>query len=323
MFDFHYDLLTKLYISYLNNDFCEVEAICQAFRQNNIKALLANLCFETEAEMKKEYHPNYWNPEVGIKEMFQITVQLAKKYIPSDIEVYYSIEGCDFLEIEDLEEFYQMGLRSILPVWNHSNQYGSGNRTCQGLTPKGKALIEKAVEVGIAIDLSHMNEKTFEDSLNVIENLQKQGKKAIFFASHSNIRRLCNIKRNLTDEQCLKLCRLGGKIGLLSNRNFVIEKALQKHIPTSELEKAYLKQVLYLEALVGGVDFIVLSTDDMGWDAIPANDPELSKLAIYPYQEIANRIKNTFYGYYTEDEIEKMMYQNGKTLFYTESRVKK
>lgn len=34
MLDFHYDVLTKLYISYLNNDFEEVEQICKSFRKD-------------------------------------------------------------------------------------------------------------------------------------------------------------------------------------------------------------------------------------------------------------------------------------------------
>lgn len=315
MFDFHYDLLTQLYISYLNQDFNEVKKFCQSFREENVKAVIANLCFETEEEMKLEYHKNYWDPNVGIKEMFQIAISLVSKFVAPEISVYYSIEGCDFVEIEDLEELYQMGLRSILPVWNHANQYGSGSRTKLGLTEKGRLLIQKAVELGIAIDLSHMNQKTFFDTLNEIERLQKVGKKVIFFASHSNVRTICDRERNLTDEQLLRLHQLGGKVGIFSNRNFVIEKALSKNIGIEELKTAYLNHIIYTDQLLGGIDSIVLSTDDMGWDAAFANDPDFSLLAIYSYPTIQKEICKTLGNYYTEEQIEKMLYKNGVQLF--------
>lgn len=312
MIDFHYDLLTKLYISYLNNDFKEAEEICKAFRLNNIRALVANLCFETEEEMKKEYHKDYWNPNVGIKEMFYIATTLVSSFVNSDISVYYSIEGCDYVEIDDLEELYEMGLRVILPVWNHQNQYGSGNRTDCGLTKKGEELIKKAVSLGIAIDLSHANEETFDGIINIIETLQKEKQKVIFFASHSNVRSLCNRKRNLTDKQLLQIKRLGGKVGIFSNRNFVVENALKNKIGLKQLKQAYLEHIKYVEELFGGIDSIVLSTDDMGWDSTPSGDLEFSELAIYPCSSILNEIRKTLMDYYSEEDIERLLYKNGR-----------
>lgn len=318
MFDFHYDLLTQLYISYLNDDFKKVSEFCKSFREDNVKAVLANMCFETEAEMKEDYHPNYWNPQVGLKKMFFIATSLVSKFVPSDIEVYYSIEGCDYVEIEDLEDLYKMGLRSILPVWNHQNQYGSGSRTNEGLTEKGVALIEKAVELGIAIDLSHANGKTFFGMLDVIERLQKEGKKVTFFASHSNVKNLCDRERNLTDDQIMRLVSLGGKIGLLSNRNFVVKNALDKQVSIEELKDAYVKQIQYIEHLTGKIDAIVLSTDDMGWVAISANDPDYAKLAIYPYSHIAYELKEFLEKSYDQEIIYQLLYGNGKQLFSKE-----
>lgn len=153
--------------------------------------------------MKKEYHSNYWNPDIGLKQMFHIATTLVSDFVPSNIDVYYSIEGCDYVKIEDLEELYEMGLRVILPVWNHQNQYGSGNRTEMGLTEKGKELIKKAVYLGISIDLSHANQETFHDIIILIDRLKKVNQEVLFFASHSNARTLCNRMRNLTDEQLL------------------------------------------------------------------------------------------------------------------------
>ena len=274
--------------------------------------MIANLCFETESEMKNEYHPNYWNPNIGLKQMFNIATTLVSDFVTPNIDVYYSIEGCDYVELEDLEALYEMGLRVILPVWNHQNQYGSGNRTEMGLTEKGRLLIRKAVHLGIAIDLSHANQKTFHDIITIIDTLKKAGEEVLFFASHSNVRTLCNRKRNLTDEQLLQIHHLGGKVGIFSNRNFVLENSLQNQIPTKQLEQAYLNQIEYVKTLFGGIESIVLSTDDMGWCSTPAHDMEYSKLAIYPYNSIAKRIRETLKLRYNEEDIEKILYKNGK-----------
>ncbi len=315
MFDFHYDLLTKLYISYLNDDFGEIEEICKAFRLDNVSMLIANLSFETEQEMKKEYHQGYWNSEVGMKEIFYIATSLVSQFVAPEIEVIYSIEGCDYVELDDLPILYEMGLRSIIPVWNHQNQYGSGNRTEAGLTQKGIQLIEKAVDLGIAIDLSHANPETFYDMIDVIKRLQDNHKKVVFFASHSNARTLCDRARNLTDEQLLCIHKLGGKVGVFSNRNFVVQHDLQKKVSLDQLKQAYLKHIRYLESLFGGIDSIVLSTDDMGWLATPAGDLEYAQLAIYPYSNIAELLSNTLSTVYGPEDVEKLLYKNGRQLF--------
>ncbi|MCI9234101.1 MAG: hypothetical protein HFH08_05885 [Bacilli bacterium] len=323
MFDFHYDLLTKLYISYLNQDFCEIREICKAFRKDNVFSVVANLCFETVEEMKKEYHPNYWNPNVGILEMFYIATNLVSRFVSPEVDVIYSIEGCDYVELEDLPILYQMGLRSIIPVWNHQNQYGSGNRTNTGLTEKGKQLIELAITLGIAIDLSHANEETFDGIIEVIEKMKKSNKEVIFFASHSNVKTLCDVPRNLTEQQLLAIQRLGGKVGLFSNRNFVLRDALQNGIQIEQLKHAYLEQIRYVEKLFGGLDSIVLSTDDMGWVASSSNDPEFALLSIYPYSQIVQNLSQTLSKVYDEEEIKKLLYKNGIQLFNKRDVIRK
>ena len=57
----------------------------------------------------------------------------------------------------------------------------------------------------MAVDLSHLNDKSF---FEVIDRAEKP------IASHSNCRSVCDISRNLSDEQIKLICEKGGVIGL-------------------------------------------------------------------------------------------------------------
>ena len=154
MFDMHYDLLSVAYCCYLKGDYSYLEEWCKAYRDNNVRGVVGNLYFMSLDEMKEELHPNYYREDVSVCDMFRISTNIIKEMLP-DTELMFSIEGCDFLDVSDLEELYDMGLRNILPVWNNQNEYGSGNRSQEGLTEKGKKLLDKAISLGISIDLSH------------------------------------------------------------------------------------------------------------------------------------------------------------------------
>ena len=141
MIDLHFDLLTKLYTSYLENDFKYIEQFMNNLNNDNVEGLIANLSFMSKEEMIKEYHRRYYDKYVSVVDMFKISKYLLDKYLPNDILVIMSIEGCDYVDIKDLDVLYNIGLRAVLPIWNEENKYGSGNRTNKGLTDIGKAFI--------------------------------------------------------------------------------------------------------------------------------------------------------------------------------------
>lgn len=214
MFDMHYDLLTVAYVCYLKNDYTYLEKWCQSYRDDNVVGVIANLYFMSEEEMRRELHPNYFQKNVSVVEMFRISTEIVRKFLPHTFLVY-SIEGCDYLEVSELEELHELGLRNILPVWNHPNRYGSGKFGHYGLTEEGKKLMDEAIRLGISIDLSHANKKTFYDIIDYLEEKRRENKKFFVLASHSNARVLCNRSRNLEDDQILKIGKLDGMIGVL------------------------------------------------------------------------------------------------------------
>ena len=137
MIDMHYDLLSILYYCYLRNDFSYINDLQKYFNNNNVTGLIANLYFMSEEEMQTEMP----NTTIDVVKMFQISTELFKKFFPN-IDVVFSIEGCDYIkDVSELKKLKDLGLGSILLVWNNKNKYGSGSKANEGLTKEGQNFI--------------------------------------------------------------------------------------------------------------------------------------------------------------------------------------
>lgn len=306
MVDTHYDLLSICYRCYLRNDYSDIEKFSKEIKQSGVKCIFANLYFMSKEEMIHELHPNYYNENVSVLEMFKISKSILIKYL-QNIDFIYSIEGCDYINVSDLEDLYNEGLRSILIVWNNKNKYGSGNRSKSGLTKKGKEFLNKAIELGIGIDLSHTNKKTFFDIINYIKLKKKENKNIVCYASHSNARSLHDIERNLTDKQLECIKEINGYVGVISNNYFIDKKETSE-----EKSKEYLKHIIYISNIVG-VNRIMLSTDDMRF----ASDiDEIYKYRpIYEYSNIKQEIESELSNYFNKKEINMIMYKNAHEIY--------
>jgi membrane dipeptidase len=128
----------------------------------------------------------------------------------------FHIEGAEAIDtdLNALEVFYQSGLRSLGLVWSRPNAFGHGvpfrfpssPDTGPGLTDAGRALVRTCNELGVLIDLSHLNEKGFWDVARLSS--------APLVATHSNAHALCPISRNLTDDQLRAIRDSGGMVGV-------------------------------------------------------------------------------------------------------------
>jgi len=128
------------------------------------------------------------------------------------------MEGADPIESpRDLTEFYNKGVRIIGLAWNDKNHYASGYETNSGLSDLGKELILRMNELGITLDLSHLNEICFWESIDLT--------KLIPIATHSNAKSLTDHPRNLNDDQLKAIASRGGVIGIVLFDTFLkIEK---------------------------------------------------------------------------------------------------
>ena len=242
--------------------------------------------------------------DIDVLKMFKISTNLFEKYFPDKL-VIYSIEGCDYIKDEDeLEKLYNLGLRNILLVWNNENKYGSGNRSCKGLTDLGKSFIKKAVSLGISIDLSHMNKNTFWDSIELLKMLKNDGYKIKVIASHSNSYLLCQNKRNLDDEQIRAIKDLSGMIGLVGYGPFI-------NVDEKNLEENYLNHIKHVESIVG-IDNVMIATDNMEFATVLFNLDE--DISLLNHKNIKKDLTNILKNYYNEEEINKIIRINGERL---------
>jgi membrane dipeptidase len=107
-----------------------------------------------------------------------------------------------------------LGLRSLGLVWSRPNAYAHGvpfrfpssPDTGPGLTEAGRDLVRECNQLGVLIDLSHLNEKGFWDVAGLSE--------APLVATHSNAHALCPSSRNLTDRQLDAVKDSDGMVGV-------------------------------------------------------------------------------------------------------------
>ena len=121
-----------------------------------------------------------------------------------------SIEGCEVFQdgLEKVAFWRDRGIRMGAPVWNNENALGTPAKknSTDGLTDYGVKVINEMQRLGIAVDVSHLNEQGFYD-------LFRKGSRPPM-ASHSCCRALCDHFRNLTDDQIRKMIQYGGFIGV-------------------------------------------------------------------------------------------------------------
>ena len=296
MIDMHYDMLSVIYQCYLRNDYSYIEKWIKNYNSDNVSGLLANLYFMNEEEMKAEIG----NREINVLEMFRITTDILKKYLPNT-KVIYSIEGCDYIkDTNELEELYKLGLRNILIVWNNPNKYASGNRGDYGLTELGKEFLIKAIDLGISIDMSHMNRKTFDDTVILLKEQMSLGKEIRVIASHSNCYDLYNHERNLTDEQLLSIKEFNPVIGLVSYTKFVGSGVF-------DYKDMYLQHIKRVVSLLG-INCVGVSTDDMSFDR-ELFDQDFGDM-IFDYSVVKKDLILLLKEVFNDEEIEKIMYKN-------------
>lgn len=297
MIDMHHDLLSIIYQCYLRNDYSYIKKWISNYNSDNVSGVIANLYFMNEDEMKEEIG----NEKIDVLKMFKISTELCKKMLP-DLNILYSIEGCDYIkDTHELEELYKLGLRNILLVWNNPNKYASGNRGEYGLTDLGRKLISKAIELGISIDLSHLNKKSFYDTVEFLRKQKGEGRDVNVIVSHSNCSYLFKHERNLDDEQLMALKDFNPVVGLVSYAPFVGCGNV------ADLKNKYLMHIEHVVSLLG-IESVGVSTDDMGF-AVELFD-ERPEVEIFNYKDVKKELIELLRKRFTLEDIDKILYKN-------------
>ncbi len=117
------------------------------------------------------------------------------------------MENADpILEPKQFEEWYGRGVRVVGPAWVRT-RYCGGTREPGGLTALGRELLEVMAGFNALLDVSHMAEESFFESLERYEGS--------IIASHTNPRRFRNSDRHFSDEMIRLLAERDGVMGIV------------------------------------------------------------------------------------------------------------
>jgi len=230
-----------------------------------------------------------------------------------------------------LRIYYNLGIRSMTLVHFTNNNWADSSTdkpVHNGLTAFGKEVVREMNRLGMIVDISHVSDKTFYDTLAVTTKPM--------IASHSSCRALSPVPRNMTDDMIRALAKNGGVIGINFGEGFLNPKdaemlmhavrktdtAPAKEGPVldkytkDQLEKELATKVPSFGTLddavkhidhavkIAGIDHVGIGSDFDGISAAPKGLEDISKM---PALAAALRQKG-----YTEQDIRKIF--GGNTL---------
>jgi len=176
------------------------------------------------------------------------------------LAVVLHFEGAEAIdpELHHLEAFYQLGLRSLGITWSRPNAFGCGvpfkypasPNIGPGLTEAGKELVCACNDLGIMLDLSHLNEQGFWDvaKLSAVP----------LVATHSAAHALTPRTRNLTDEQLDAIGDSNGVVGVtFTIHDLRPDGGLEGDVPLAALVRHidYIAQRIGIDHVAFGSDF--------------------------------------------------------------------
>ncbi|MBQ7567377.1 dipeptidase [bacterium] len=225
--------------------------------------------------------------------------ELQRNMQEERLSLVLHIEGAEAIDFElnSLELYYQAGLRSLGLVWSRPNIFGNGvpferpgNPDCGfGLTPAGRRLVRRCNELGIIVDMAHLNEKGFWDVA--------KASAAPLVVSHSASYSMAPSARNLTDAQLRAIADSDGIVGI--TLHVADLRPDGQYNPRRGLE--YFMEHLSHIAEIIGIDHVGLGSDFDG-ACMPEELPEVSKLP-----KLLDAMREAGLS---EDDIEKFAYRN-------------
>ena len=142
--------------------------------------------------------------------------------------VLMGIEGGHAIEdsLGALREFYRLGVRYMTLTHTNTNHWADSSgkfylpdfnaadyQAHHGLSDFGRVVVREMNRIGMMVDVSHVSDETIDDVLET--------SRAPVFASHSSCRALCDIPRNLTDDQIRRIAAKGGVVMINVSSYFV------------------------------------------------------------------------------------------------------
>ncbi len=265
--------------------------------------------------------------------------QKGKRAILIGIENGGPLEG----SLRLLRNYYRLGVRYITLTHNSHNDICDsaigGKPRWNGLSQFGEKVVKEMNRLGMLIDVSHISDEAFWDVIKVSQ--------APVFASHSCVRSLCDVPRNLSVDMIKSLAHSRGVIQInffsaflddefrkkeaeidrmlapqreklrekyKDNRNAFWKASVtlwKKHAPTPPGIEVLIDHIDYVVKLVG-IDYVGLGSDYDGASSYPQGLEDVSGFPLITYHLLKRG--------YKEEDIKKIL--GGNFLRFFEAALK-
>ena len=267
IFDGHSDLLYDVTRRRLAGENCVLERRHrQKLRKGRIGGLGLSLWVTAEPDSFWAAYPGWdgWRRTEEMMACFQAELADSPWLVPvrtaaeaREVQAagktfaFLAVEGMEPVgnRLERLEQYARWGARIGMLTWNEENRLaaGAGGDPENGLTELGREAVRRMQRLGIVPDVSHASDGTFRDLLELAEGP--------VIASHSNCRALCDVRRNLTDDQLRAIRDTGGVVGVNAFHGFVHRDPERQTAEMLARHAAHMADVMGVEHVACGFDF--------------------------------------------------------------------
>lgn len=153
-------------------------------------------------------------------------------------------------DVANVRYFARCGVVYITLCHNGDNDICDSARGCNthgGVSRFGEQVIKEMNRCGIMVDLSHAGEKSFYDALSI-------SSKPIV-CSHSNCKALCDVPRNLTDDQMRALAKHGGVAHITLYHGFLRNDSQEATVMDAMAHLEHAIDIMGIEHVGLGTDF--------------------------------------------------------------------
>jgi membrane dipeptidase len=226
------------------------------------------------------------------------------------IAALMGIEGGHAIEdsLPALRLFYRLGVRYLTLTHTNTNNWADsaggisvrGEKRHDGLSDFGKEVVREMNRLGMMIDISHVSDETFFDCIDASQ--------APLIASHSSVRALTNVPRNMSDDMLKAMAKKRGVVMVNFYNGFINTDYAKPGMPapTKAAETATLEMLVqHFEHIIkiAGIDHVGIGSDFDGVDGkLPPGMEDVSKLPNITYELLKRG--------YSENDIKKVLGEN-------------
>lgn len=230
--------------------------------------------------------------------------EMKKAIKENKIYVFIGLEGLSSIgnNLDLIDYYYDFGARHASLTWNEENELATGVKGSseRGLTDLGKKAIQRINTKNMLLDVSHLNEKSFWDVVSEVN--------VPIIASHSNCKSICDVPRNLTDNQMKKIAELGGMVGLNSFNQFVHKDKEKQNVQMLARHIEHMVEVMGIDHVGFGMDYCDF-LDDSSMTSFSEQENTCT-IGLEDASKTNNIISEIEKIGFSKDDIEKIAYKN-------------